>query len=66
MRVSRKLQKPVDAGKIIPLVQGRSIQVALAELEDNLDVPNAPEIRLTPDWWPWLPLIPFNITVETR
>lgn len=66
IRVSRKLEKQVDAGKIIPLVQGRSLVVALAQLEDNLDLVSSPEIRLTPDWWPWLPLIPFNITVEAR
>jgi hypothetical protein len=66
MRVSRKLAKRVDTGKIIPLVQGRSPAVATAQLENNLDLMDQPEVRLSPEWWPWLPLIPFNITVETR
>ena len=66
MRVSRELRRQVDTGKVIPLVQGRSMDVALAKLEDHLDIPKPPEIRLSPDWWPWLPLIPFNISVETR
>ena len=66
MRVSRQLEKQVDTGKIISVIQGRSMAIATAQLEDNLDLPYAPEIQLTPDWWPWLPLIPFNITVETR
>jgi hypothetical protein len=66
MRVSRELRKQVDTRKIIPLVQGRSMDAALAQLESNLDLPKPPEIRLSPDWWPFLPLIPFNITVETQ
>jgi hypothetical protein len=64
MRVSRQLEKQVDAGRIIPLVQGRSLAVATAKLKE-LNLQGSPEIRLNPEWWPWLPLIPFNITVET-
>jgi hypothetical protein len=66
VRVSRKLEKLVNPGQIIPLVQGRSMSVAAGQLETALKLSDAPEIRLTPKWWPWLPLIPFNITVDTR
>jgi hypothetical protein len=66
VRVSRQLEKQVDAGKIIPLVQGRSPALATTNLKDNLDLADVPEIQLSPDWWPWLPLIPLNISVETR
>jgi len=64
VRVSRQLEKQVDSGKILSLVKGRNLANAQAQLEDNLGY--SPEIQLTPDWWPWLPLIPFNITVETQ
>ncbi|MBU1660312.1 MAG: hypothetical protein KKD28_02425, partial [Chloroflexi bacterium] len=60
------MERQLDAGIIIPLVQGQSMALAKARLKENLDLTVAPEIRLTPDWWPWLPLIPFNITVETN
>ena len=66
LRVSRQLVKHVDKSKITPLVQGRSTTVASAQLSEMLDMPNPPEIQLNPEWWPWMPLIPFNITVETR
>ena len=66
VQVSRPLEKLVDAGKIIPLVQGHRASVAVAQLENGLGLPSTPEIKLTPDWWPWLPLIPFNIAVETQ
>jgi len=66
MRASRKLEKQVNAGEIIPLVQGRNVAVAMEQLENNPDFLDAPEIYLTPKWWPWLPLIPFNIAVEIQ
>jgi hypothetical protein len=66
MRVSRELVKRVDKSKITPLVQGRSTAVAKAQLDETLNTPNPPEIHLNPEWWPWMPLIPFNITVETQ
>jgi hypothetical protein len=65
-RVSRELVKHVDKSKITPIVQGRSMAIAKAQLDETLNMPNPPEIRLNPEWWPWLPLIPFNITVETQ
>jgi hypothetical protein len=66
IRVSRQLERQIDTGKVIPLVQGHSMAVASAQLKEALKTSNSPEIQLTPAWWPWLPLIPFNITVETR
>ena len=66
VRVSRQLEKKVDTSRIIPLVQGRSMAIATTRLEQAFDLPSSPEIRLSPRWWPWLPLIPFNITVELQ
>jgi hypothetical protein len=65
VRVSRQLEKQVDAGQIVPLVRGRSMEAAIAQLE-NMALASKPVIQLTPEWWPWLPLIPFNISVEMR
>jgi len=66
VRVSRQVEKKMDTGRIIPLVQGRSMAIAMTRLEQAFDLPSSPEIRLNPKWWPWLPLIPFNITVELQ
>jgi hypothetical protein len=66
LRVSRQLERQVDSGRIIPLVQGRSMANATARLNETLGLSVPPEIQLAPEWWPWLPLIPFNISVETR
>jgi len=64
-RVSRSLVKQVDTSRIIPLVQGRNMEVATAQLE-SLDFASKPVIQLSPEWWPWMPLIPFNITVKQQ
>lgn len=65
MRVSRELEKQIDERTIVQIVQGRQVDVAAKKLEEQLQSANFQEIHLTPDWWPWLPLIPFNIAVET-
>ena len=64
-RVSRPVEKKVDTSQIIPLIQGRSMEVATAQLE-SLALASKPDIRLSPEWWPWLPLVPFNITVNQQ
>lgn len=64
VRVSRQLQRKLDSARIIPLVQGRSPASAVKHLNQALSLANPAEIQLEPGWWPWLPLIPFNITVE--
>jgi hypothetical protein len=66
VRVSRQLEKKVDTGRIIPLIQGRSMATATMRMNEALSLSEPADIRLNPEWWPWLPLIPFNITVETR
>lgn len=66
LRVSRLLERKVDNRMIIPLVQGRSQTIASARLNESLSLSQPPEIQLNPAWWPWLPLIPFNINVEIR
>lgn len=66
LRVSRELVRQVDESRITPLIQGRSMASAQAQLDTAMGTVTSPEIRLSPEWWPWLPLIPFNITVETQ
>ena len=66
MRVSRKLKKQPDTGQVIPLVRGRDIQTAAKNLEKGLGLDYTPQIKLAPEWWPWIPSIPFNISIETE
>ncbi len=64
--VSRMLHKKVDDTLVLSLVRGLRPSSALAELTAALSMRQPPEITLRPSWWPWMPLIPFNISVETK
>lgn len=66
MRAARTLTRNLDLARVIPLAQGRSPQAAGARLTEALLLTEQPHITIRPSWWPWLPLIPFNITVETQ
>ena len=52
--------------QVLNLVRGRSPEAAGAALSTALSLERAPRIELAPEWWPWLPLIPFRITVSTQ
>ena len=47
------------------LIQGRSPAKAGRRLAESLQLAEAPKITLVPAWWPWLPIVPFRITVST-
>lgn len=66
IRATQVLTRRLDLPRVIPLALGRRPQAAQAVLAEALPLVEPPQIRLRPDWWPWLPLIPFNIRVETQ
>jgi hypothetical protein len=64
--VSRTVLRTIDESLVFPVVRGR-IPTAIAEdLLTDLSLRRQPDVALTPSWWPWMPLIPFNISVETK
>jgi len=63
VRVNRTLAKQVDSSYAAHLALGRRPRVAAQRILDHLSLAARPEIALKPDWWPWLPLLPFNISV---
>jgi hypothetical protein len=56
----RRLLRNTDAGALLARVGGRPTGVAQAELRNASHWERNPEIRMTPPWWPWLPMIPFR------
>jgi archaellin len=66
LEVTRTLLREVDQTQIFSMIRGRNAQRARAELFESLALRKDPEIRITPAWWPWLPLIPFNVLVEIK
>jgi hypothetical protein len=48
----------------IQLAMGLSPTQATRRLAEDLPLASAPQIALTPAWWPRLPILPFRIDVQ--
>jgi hypothetical protein len=66
LEVTRTLLRQMDRTQVFSLVRGHQPQSVKTDLVSELSLRAAPEITMTPEWWPWLPLIPFNISVEVK
>ena len=66
LEVTRTLIRKVNAARVFSIVRGQRVEAIKDDLSASLSLRSASDIALTPAWWPWLPLIPFNIVVETR
>jgi len=52
--------------QVFSIVRGQKPESIKNELVSKLSLREEPKISVTPSWWRWLPLIPFNISVETK
>ncbi len=66
MQASQATLREVDLMQVYNLIRGRNIRSAAVAVREALALQNEPQIVITPSWWKWLPLIPFNISVEVR
>jgi hypothetical protein len=66
MRAERKIIQQIDPARVTQLVQGFGVWNVRSKLKENLPLAAAPEIQLTPSWWPWMPIVPFRISVVTE
>jgi len=66
LEVTRILQHQVDERMVLSMLRGSPPGEVRESLMDGLSLRQEPDILLTPGWWPWMPLIPFNIMIETK
>ncbi|MBI5945171.1 MAG: baseplate J/gp47 family protein [Chloroflexi bacterium] len=66
LEVTRNLLRQVDTLQVYSIVRGRQLKTVKDELASSLSLRDDPVIELVPRWWPWLPLIPFNISMEIK
>ena len=66
LQVTRTLLRQVDEMQVFSIVRGQEPQAVQSQLVSSLALRQQPEMSITPVWWPWLPLIPFNISVEVQ
>jgi hypothetical protein len=66
LEVTRTLLRQVNTLQVFSIVRGHQLHSVKNELVSNLSLRADPTIVTSPSWWPWLPLIPFNISVEVK
>jgi hypothetical protein len=66
LKASRTLHREVRFADVFALVRGQRPAAAENALAEHIPSREPPEIVLTPGWWPWLPLIPFNLSVVEK
>lgn len=64
LRASRQVQAVVPESQSVQLALGLDPQSAKGRLAANLELQDAPVIRLVPSWWPRLPYIPLRIKIQ--
>ena len=64
IKTLRLLQSRLDPVMVVELARGRRPAKAASRLKDSFKLGASPKIGLTPYWWPWLPVIPFRISVQ--
>ena len=63
MQASWQMGANFDAAKAVSLALGQTPEQATRQLIDQMPIEETAKIRLTPAWWPRLPVLPFRITI---
>ncbi len=63
VRAERRIVQQINNVQVMEMIQGIDPERARTLLKQNLPLGGPPEIRLSPSWWPWVPIVPFRISV---
>lgn len=66
IKVERKIVQAIDPAQVTYLIQGVGSGSAQSRLEENIPLAASPIIAVSPSWWPWVPIVPFRISVVTQ
>jgi hypothetical protein len=66
MRAERKIVRQIDPALVTKMIQGYGAWNVQSKLKETLPLAAAPNVQLTPSWWPWMPIVPFRISVVTE
>ena len=66
MKVEREIIQNVDPARVTYLIQGYGSGAAQSRIEETIPLASTPHILLSPSWWPWVPIVPFRISVVTQ
>jgi hypothetical protein len=63
VRAERRIVQQIDQTQVTQMIQGVRASHARTALQTNLPLDGPPQIHLSPSWWPWVPIVPFRISV---
>jgi hypothetical protein len=66
IRAERRIAQQINNSQVTQLLQGIRSTRAKTLLEKNLPLEGSPQVKLSPSWWPWVPIVPFRISVVTE
>lgn len=66
VEITRDLLQQLDPLQVFSSIRGRNVDELPLHLKSAFSMRQAPEISVQPDWWPWMPLLPLNISIEAR
>ena len=66
IRAERRIVQQVSPAQVTQMIQGLSARRAQSLLGQSLPLDDAAAISLSPSWWPWIPIVPFRISVVTE
>jgi hypothetical protein len=66
VRVERRIVQQINNAQVMQLIQGAAADRAPGLLKQGLQLEDAPDVSLSPAWWPWVPIVPFRISVVTE
>lgn len=66
VRAERRIVQQISSAHVMKMIQGTGSQRAYMLLVKSFPLASAPQIQLSPPWWPWMPLVPFRISVVTE
>lgn len=64
LHAERKIRAQINKGQILSLVQGKTPENATSKLKESLGLTDTPAVSVSPDWWPWLPFLPVQISIK--
>jgi hypothetical protein len=66
MRAERRIVQQIDTAQVTQMIQGFGAWNVESQLKEKLPLASAPDVQLSPSWWPWMPIVPFRISVVTE
>lgn len=66
IKITRNLIEKIDPLVVFASIRGSRVDSLPEQLSRGHVMRMDPLVKISPDWWPWMPLLPLNISLEVR